>query len=280
MSDTGNQEKSKYLIFLQRDEKTKSYDVINILTYENIIDMSDKNNYENFRTFKNIALKIYTKINSIDAINNINRINSNIVKNISNNIENNIENDIENDIIILFEKNFGKNILKDVIFIKKEEKTDFINIFPISITNNNFEFGNIIKLSAHEYNNKFNIKKNDNLIQKFNPINQFLNLEKNKYNKIIETIKSHELNMGDIQLSDKDILSSDSYENIDCRYKVSKSNAMIQIKSSCYEGISFIELNQHNVNKPKEALINNFLENKQLNNYSKTNSTVSSNRTV
>ncbi len=72
MSDTGNQENSKYLIFLKRDEKKNSYNVINILTCREIIDMRDydlKNDIqkENIRKKMNVYATNYKNKNDNES---------------------------------------------------------------------------------------------------------------------------------------------------------------------------------------------------------------------
>jgi hypothetical protein len=239
MSVTGNQEKSKYLIFLQRDEIEKSYDVINILTCKEIIDMRDydlkneaqkeiiKNKILDYTTFYRIIKNKKKKTNNWEQ----EESNTKLLNNMLNpEIPNNLK-----PFLIDFAGEHGEH---DIVFL--EIVNDFddsrnITLIPIEINlNGNYIMPRMYNIPNQIYKNNFESRSKDNLITKFksNPIKNVI-FNKEKFNAINKNIKKKIItNVNDkIQFSNGDI-----NEGI-CGFSLEKVNNMIRITSDCFENV-------------------------------------------
>jgi hypothetical protein len=238
MSVTGNQEKSKYLIFLQRDEKTNSYDVINILTCKEIIDMRDYDLKDDIQK-KNIRNKIldYTTfyrliINKKKKTNNWEQEESNtelLNKMLNPGIPNNLK-----PFLIDFAGEHGEH---DIVFL--EIVNDFddsrnITLIPIEIDERNYIMPRMYYIPNQIYKENFESRSEANLINnlKSNSI-QNVNFNEVKFNEITKNIEDKTITDVDKKIK---FSNGDINEGI-CGFSLEKVNNMIRITSDCFENV-------------------------------------------
>jgi isochorismate hydrolase len=239
MLDTGNQEKSKYLIFLQRDEKTKSYNVINILTYREIIDMRDydlkndnqkeniKNKILDYATFYRIIInqkENFNKVNDTKYTSEQEESNNKLLNKMLNSETQNskkpflIDFDGEYDIVLL-------DIVNDF------DESRNITLIPIEIDKGNYIMPRMYNIPNQIYKENFESRSEANLINNFNSNSiKNVNFKNDNFNQITENIKNKTITNVDETIK---FLNSDINEVI-CGYSLKKVNNMIQINSNCF----------------------------------------------
>lgn len=288
MQDTGNPDTGKYLIFLQRNENYKSYNMINLLKYENIIDMRDydlKN--EKQKEFVKKKINVYATNYKEKNDNESKRKNKILDEMVNPKIQNNLKHflidfDGKNDIVLL-------DIVNDF-----DDSRNYI-LIPIEIdSKGNYIINHTYNIPKQNYTTDF--ASRNNLIQGFQS-----NLIKNVNfddQKMFNAIK------GDIESKTKTV-SSENVENIEfsddsnygfCGYSLEKVDNMIRITSDCFENIiPKIEVNNKFFPENTEQLImprnnttprkkyfsqNTTKKNKLPNSPAKSDSGITSNRVV
>ena len=227
MSDTGNQENSKYLIFLKRDEEKNSYNVINILTCREIIDMRDydlKNDIqkENIRKKMNVYATNYKNKDDNES-----KIKNKILDDMVNpNVQNNVK---------PFLISFGNKdiVLLDIVGDFDESRN--ITLIPIEIDKGNYIMPRMYNIPNQIYEKNFVKSRSEkNLITKFQSnLIKNVNFDSDNFNKINENIKSKTISSSNIE----QINFLDDSEYKFCGFSLEKVNNMIRITSDCFENV-------------------------------------------
>jgi hypothetical protein len=198
MSDTGNQENSKYLIFLKRDEKKNSYNVINILTCREIIDMRDyelkddiqkeiiRNKIKVYETeYTKNKFKI-TKFEQEDP--NTKRLNRLTDPKVQNN---------KKPFLISFD-------IKDIVLLDIVDDFDEsrnITLIPIEIDKGNYIIPRMYNIPNQIYEKNFvKSRSKKNLLTEFQSnLIKNVNFDSDNFNKINENIKSKTISSSNIE---------------------------------------------------------------------------------
>jgi hypothetical protein len=227
MSDTGNQEYSKYLIFLKRDEKTKSYNVINILTCREIIDMRDYDlkddiQKENIRKKMNVYATNYKNKNDNES----KKKNKILDYMVNPEVQNNVK---------PFLISFG---IKDIVLLDIVDDFDEsrnITLIPIEIDKGNYIMPRMYNIPNQIYEKNFVKSRSEkNLITKFQSnLIKNVNFDSDNFNKINENIKSKTISSSNIE----QINFLDDSEYKFCGFSLEKVDNMIRITSDCFENV-------------------------------------------
>lgn len=227
MSDTGNQENSKYLIFLKRDEPKKSYNMINILTYKEIIDMRDydlknEKQKENIRKKMNVYATNYKNKNDNES-----KIKNKILDYMVNpNVQNNVK---------PFLISFG---IKDIVLLDivgDFDESRNITLIPIEIDKGNYIMPRMYNIPNQIYEKNFVKSRTEaNLLTEFQSnLIKNVNFDSDNFNKINENIKSKTISSSNIE----QINFLDDSEYKFCGFSLEKVDNMIRITSDCFENV-------------------------------------------
>jgi hypothetical protein len=227
MSDTGNQENSKYLIFLKRDEKKKSYNMINILTCREIIDMRDydlKNDIqkENIRKKMNVYATNYKNKNDNESKKKNKILDDMVNPNVQNNVK-------------PFLISFG---IKDIVLLDivgDFDESRNITLIPIEIDKGNYIMPRMYNIPNQIYEKNFVKSRTEkNLLTEFQSnLIKNVNFDSDNFNKINENIKSKTISSSNIE----QINFLDDSEYKFCGFSLEKVDNMIRITSDCFENV-------------------------------------------